>query len=438
MIARFLLPFLAFAVPGALYQFGLYGPVTTTLKAGDLAPDIEFAKVLSAPGGAQWHSSNLTGQLTILIFYLNTSRNLQTIKMWNSLVDAFARKGVRFLFISGEPESTLLPWLSQHPIEGWVFHDPNGATGRAYGLEQPATVFIGADRKIIGFGDMGFPPQESQVKAALEGRITTTRPTRATMKAFLESGQVVLNAEPPRMPRPDDHKPNFPPSYTLHVSPSQGEDYGNYAGDHFKSLRGYTIREAITNLYSVNTIRVYLPASFDDGTRYDFALVLPDHEDRDKLDNVFKQGLQSHFHFSARRENRAEDVYVVTSLPGHTLPSVDHEAGDGMGGGFFLGGSMTFAASGDVEDVHAGMKPLSIDALRGVSLDGTADQFCQLLEAQLDRPVVNETSLDGEFKFRLKSGEGMTNDFPIRLRDQLGLVITPARRNTDVLVVELN
>jgi hypothetical protein len=171
---------------------------------------VEFIK----PHGALDHSDLLS----------QTSRNLPTITRWNSLVDTFAGKEVQFLFISGEKESTLLPWLSQHPIKGWVFHDPNGETGRAYGLEEPATVFIGTDGKIIGFGDMGFPPQELQVTAALEGRITTTRPTPATMKVFLESGQVVLNAEPFRMLRADEHKPNFPPSYTLHVSPSKGED----------------------------------------------------------------------------------------------------------------------------------------------------------------------------------------------------------------------
>jgi uncharacterized protein (TIGR03435 family) len=438
MIARFFLPLLAFAVPGALCQFGLYGPVTTRLKAGDFASDIQFAKVLSAPGGAQWHSSNLTGQLTILIFYLNTSRNLQTITMWNSLVDAFASKGVQFLFISGEKESTLLPWLSQHPIKGWVFHDPDGETGKAYGLEEPATVFIGSDGKIIGFGDMGFPPEESQVRAAIEGRITTTRPTRATMKAFLESGQVVLNAEPSRMPRADEHKPNFPPSYTFHVSPSQGEDNGNSAGHLFKSLRGYTIKEAITNLYGVNPIRVYLPTSLDNGSRYDFDLVLPEQEDQGKLDGLFKQGLSNHFHFSARRENRAEDVYVVTSLPGRKPPSVDRKDHDGMGGGFSFSASVTFATTGGREDGHTEMNPVSVSAIRGVSMDGTADQFCHLLEKQLDRAVVNETRLDGEFEFHLKATQDTKSDFQRDLRDRLGLAITPAQRNIDVLVIESN
>jgi uncharacterized protein (TIGR03435 family) len=84
------------------------------------------------------------------------------------------------------------------------------------------------------------------------------------------------------------------------------------------------------------------------------------------------------------------------------------------------------------------MKPVSLSAIRSVSTDGTADEFCRILEAQLDRPVVNETGLDGEFEFRMRSAQGARNEFSEGLRDQLGLVITPAQRNVESLVVDLN
>jgi uncharacterized protein (TIGR03435 family) len=73
-----------------------------------------------------------------------------------------------------------------------------------------------------------------------------------------------------------------------------------------------------------------------------------------------------------------------------------------------------------------------------VSIDGSADEFCHMLEAQLDRPVVNETNLAGEFAFRVESTKGAANDFLTHLRDQLGLVITPAQRNIEALVFDLN
>jgi hypothetical protein len=58
--------FFAFVVPGAFGQIGLYGPVTAHVKAGDLAPDITFTKVLNAPVAGSWSQSNLSGQLTVL------------------------------------------------------------------------------------------------------------------------------------------------------------------------------------------------------------------------------------------------------------------------------------------------------------------------------------------------------------------------------------
>jgi hypothetical protein len=69
MIARFLLPLFALAVPGAFGQIGLYGPVTSHVKAGDRAPDIAFTKVLGAPVAGSWSQTNLSGQLTVLAFY---------------------------------------------------------------------------------------------------------------------------------------------------------------------------------------------------------------------------------------------------------------------------------------------------------------------------------------------------------------------------------
>jgi len=442
MISRFLLPLLALAVPGAFGQIapgnfgqmGIYGPVTTRLKAGDLAPDIRFEKVLSVPGDEQWNPSKLTGQLTILIFYLNTSRNLQTITLWNSLVDAFAGQPVQFLFISGEEGRTLLPWLSQHPIKGWVFHDPDGETGSAYGLEDPATIYIGTDGKIIGFGEMGFPPQVSQVKAALDGRITTVQPTRATSKEFMASGQVFLRAAPRAMPRPDDHKPKFAPSDSLHVSISESEGSGNSSGPDFWSLQGVTLRAAILQLYDVNPVRVVLPDALDDGRRYDFSMVLPQPEDSDKLKKRFQQGILDYFHLTALREDRVVDAYAVTTVPGRKPPAFKPQSEEGMGG-FSRSSSTLFETTSDPTGVLDGTKPLSVNSLRGVSFDGTADEFCHMMEGMLDRPVVNETNLEGEFRFQIEHNKGVANEFREQLRDKLGLAITPSTRSVEALVL---
>ena len=159
-------------VAGMFGQIGIFGPVSAQLKAGDFAPQIVFKRVLNAGAAAPWSPANLAGHVTVLAFYPDTSHNLQSVSRWNSLVEQFADTPVQFAWITAEEESTLLPWLHEHPVKGWVFHDPDGATGRSYGMELPAGVIIGNDRGIVGFDQMIVPTART-LNAALEGRITT-------------------------------------------------------------------------------------------------------------------------------------------------------------------------------------------------------------------------------------------------------------------------
>jgi len=412
----------------------LYGPVTTHLKAGDVAPDVTFTKVLNASDSAPWNASNLSGHLTVLVFYPDTSHNLQAVTLWNALIDQFAGKPVQFVWITGEEELTLLPWLSRHPVKGWVFHDPVGETGKAYGLELPVCVIIRADRRIVGFYGAMLPTADL-LNAVLEGRITTMPQSRATIKAFMENNLMLLDAEPPRMPRIADHKPDFPPSYTLHVSPSQSEGRGNYGGPAFWSLKGYALKDAIQELYGVNPVRIYLPASLDNDKRYDLALSLPEEESQEKMRDRLRQGIEDYFHVTARREIRSLDVYVVTAMD--RKPPLLKAQSDGEMGFVSSVSSVAFETAGGLDQYLAGRKPVGIAGIRSVRTDDTADEFCQTLEMKLDRPVVNETNLQGRFEFDVGSGGGAKNDFLERLRNQTGLVIAPAQRKVEILVFRL-
>ena len=433
MRIRPLLPLLVLAIPGAFGQISLYGPVTARPHAGDLAPDLTFTKTLSSPANDAWSPANLAGQLTVLVFFPDTTHNLQSVTLWNAAVDKFVGKPVEFVWITGEREATLLPWLEQHPIKGWVLHDPQGKTGNAYGLEMPANVLIGTDRKIVGFF-MGVPEIENLIQAAQEGRITTTRPSKETLQSFIESKQVLIYKEPFRMERPEDHKPPFPPSYTVHVAPSQSDERGNFGSDTFFALKGYTLREAIEFLYDVNSIRTQIPALLDNDKRYDFSLVLPKQENQEKMKDRIRAGLEDYFHVHVSREDRLIDVYVLSVAKDGKLPPVKPPADKEMGG--FGSSSVEFETSSSQDDALAGTKPQPIAAVRGVAADGTADEFCHTLESVLDRPVVNETNLKGEFMFHVEHSEGSENNFPERLRQQLGLELTPAQRNVETLVLD--
>ena len=241
-------------------------------------------------------------------------------------------------------------------------------------MELPENVIIGADRRIVGFY-MGTTETESLLEAVKDGRITTTRPDKETLKAFMQSGKVLIDAEPQRIPREDDHRPGFPPSYTVHVSVAQSEERGNFSSDDYWALKGYSLKEVVGEVYDVNSIRLHLPASLDNDKRYDFALALPKKESREKMKERMRQGLQDHFHMTATRENRLVDVYVVSVLPDRRPPALEATP-DGMGG---RSSGIEFGSVDGAEEMQEA-KPQSVSSIRGVAMEGTADEFCHLLE----------------------------------------------------------
>jgi uncharacterized protein (TIGR03435 family) len=78
------------------------------------------------------------------------------------------------------------------------------------------------------------------------------------------------------------------------------------------------------------------------------------------------------------------------------------------------------------------------EAMRGASFgamsiaNGSMEMFCQTLEEALGRPVVDETGLDGHHDIELPDGPG---DIAERLRRELGLELTPARRPVPWVIV---
>jgi hypothetical protein len=273
-------------------QTGLFGPVSSRPEAGDLAPDITFSRVLSAPAGTSWNPSKIFGRMTILTFLPDISDNAELITRWNALVDEFASKPLQFVFITGEKEASLLPSLTQHPLKGFVLLDRSGETARAYGLKEPETAIIGADGRIVGF-DREILPVPSTLNAALQGRITIgpLQPGWLSAEAFFASHNVLLDARAWESPTVETCRADFPPSGTLHVTFSQQVGTDQCGGDDFRSLKGYDVKGAVSLLYDVNRIRIELPASFDAVDRYDFSVVVPEPEAQDQMNERFRQGI---------------------------------------------------------------------------------------------------------------------------------------------------
>jgi hypothetical protein len=50
---------------------------------------------------SDWTADSLSGQLTVLVFYTDTSHDLQSVISWNALVQQFAGKPIQFASSQG-------------------------------------------------------------------------------------------------------------------------------------------------------------------------------------------------------------------------------------------------------------------------------------------------------------------------------------------------
>ena len=420
------------------------GPVP--VKAGDPAPHVIWNRVLQQPAGST-DAPGLFGRVSVICFLPNLSANASFIAHWNELARRFADKPVNFLLIASESGPALEGWLREHPVGGWLLLDPDSETAHAYGAETVGAAIVDFNGKIAGFAFM--VPDERQIRAVLEGRAIAVEgdPSEAQMNDILAGRAVRLEAEPFRAPGPAP-KPDIPPSYTVHIAPAETNGTESDTGPDHWVRRGFGLKAILSEVYDTEPSRIVLPASLDNGGRFDFVLVLPREEDQEEIHLLVRQAVEKHFQIAIATEIRPADVYVMTAMAGKTPPE---SKGEGHGGGI---GSMIWSTSWTVA-AAAGTPPTDeairkavadsmlsdkIPAVAEISAENrTIDDFRRhVLEESLDRPVVDETNLKGAYDLSIHStggGTGGTESLLEILQNRLGLVLTPTRRDIEMLVV---
>jgi uncharacterized protein (TIGR03435 family) len=88
--------------------------------------------------------------------------------------------------------------------------------------------------------------------------------------------------------------------------------------------------------------------------------------------------------------------------------------------------------------VREALSNLKFAALSEVSAENASmADFCRVLEDGLERPIVDETNLDGTYDIEVHGNPRGADEFLAMLRDQVGLVLTPEHRNIEMLVMRL-
>ncbi len=176
----------------------------------------------------------------------------------------------------------------------------------------------------------------------------------------------------------------------------------------------------IAEIYHVDSRRIDLPDSADEGARYDVSLALPKDASDEAIDQTLQQALQKRFKLSITPQSRAMEVYVITAPHGAGPALHPHRA-----------------AARDEEPQQITVEGRICPGIftGGISaVAGTISEFGRTVEPYFDRVLVDEANLAGSYDFHVGEFNSKEEFFQL-LRDQLGLVVVPARRNVVVLSV---
>ena len=425
------------------------GEVPITVQAGDLAPQLAWTKIV-ASDPASGTPENLIGCTTVLLFLPLVSHNPRTLSDWNEVVGQFVDKPVNFVWVVSENEESLLPFLEEHPVRGWMLLDPQKLSYKAYGVEGADTVFVDPQGRISGFT---YPhPGQSDVQAALDGRAIAIdgEPTEEQLDAIFEGKAVRFGAGPSRMPRHSNPKPDLPPSDEIHISLTKEQGtVSSTAPDHWVR-RGFDLRAILSSICNTTGVRVELPPGLEKN-RYDFVFVPPQPVDQEAVSRRVLEAIEKSFHVAVAPEVRSVDIYTITAQADKIpLPKSDSRT---------FGGSVSWSRSFSVPEqfrppegkptrkaaeaaykramespeFRQAMAMAQLTGMTGIS--SSMEDFRRALEEGLQCPVVDETELTGNYDFQIRGEARTTQEFLAMLRDELGLVVAPARRSVEMVVV---
>jgi len=375
-------------------------------SVGDQAPAIDLQMVLQAPPGAKATWETLRGKVVVLEFWATwCGPCVGAISHMNELTDEFKNKPVQFISITDEDEKTIKEFLQKKSIHGWVGLNTSDSMSKSYHVEGiPHTVVVGADGKIAGI----------------------THPTHLEKKhlenvlAGKESGLPVLEDDDADTVSAKKTAEELPAYFQFVLRPSKGEFAGWWSGGagtselgpmYESKAQGIDITSMLPNAYGAHGKRLIVEAPLPKGN---FDLIIRTTQDARKDWSSFQRAaIEATFGLTSRRETRELDVYVLTSKSSGAKglrPTVAPKAGFSSSG------------PGRADAINQKVGPWAVN----------------LLEGQMQRPVIDETSLSGgyDIEFRWDADKSLAPEQWVELvRDQLGMELTAAKRPMDVVIV---
>jgi uncharacterized protein (TIGR03435 family) len=367
------------------------------IRLGDPAPPRAIPQLMNAPSGAVATWPALRGQAVVLEFWATwCAPCVEQIPHLNKLSEQFRESKVLFLSVTHEDAATVAAFTAKRPIAGWIGLDSGRVTHDAYAVEGiPQTFLIDASGMLRGITR---PEQvgEMEVRQLLAGKNIAGGLDAVTPLPALDVGtgpqpltQILI-----RPSAGDGGRPRMTP--------------GSYQGF------GVSLKSVLASAYGVPPERVIGPAWLDDPA-WDMAISVPPAV-ASSMWALGRQVLESTFQIRQHRETREIEVLVMTVAEGRTPPL--RPSADGVTRASWKQKTGPDGGSGSGTGWN-------------LSMFGTA-----ILGRVLDKPIVNETGLNGRYDIELKWTESTPEAYTTALREQLGLELRPARRSMEHVVID--
>jgi uncharacterized protein (TIGR03435 family) len=378
-----------------------------SVKLGETPPPLQLSRMVQ--GGpiqdAAWEK--LKGKVVVLEFW-NTRCGpcIKAIPHLNELIDQFSARDVVFLSVSDDNPDHLKRFLKQHPVKGWLALDgPFEPTAAAFGVTGiPHTVIVDRNGRVAAITHPALV-QAKHLEEVLAGKPCS----------------LPLNLAP-SADTPTEAVTNFPPtSIAISIEGPFPQPNGAFGlrrwkqDGHVFEARKASLVDALSTFFQVSPKLISQPALLPAGL-YNISAEAPPGQIAE-LRLQLADALKAKWGITV--EAVTEDVKVYSlSVVASNMPSfkpAQKRAGGGESpGGFRLGGS-------------------------------SMSSIASLLESNLDRPVVDETGLQGlwaaEVRWKMSESDLASDDKPDperiiqAAREQLGLELRPAVRKMPVLNV---